>query len=142
MDRIMPKYKHKISQTCLHILRRLQRLDYLPDDSSIFVHYAKHPHFPELRIIAINALVDYIQRKKEAAKLEFKFILEVALDDRSPYIRHKTLKALRKNPPWQMKQQAHELNNESVALKLWNIIAGSEVNGDIDYRMRSDVVDL
>ena len=115
-------------------------MDYLPDDSSIFVHYAKSPHFPELRIIAINALVDYIQRNKQAHR-ELKFILEIGLDDRSPYIKHKTLKALRKNSPWPATNQDHPLNNSDIALKLWNYI-GTNDSGDIDYRMRSDVVDL
>jgi len=138
MDRIIPQYKYKISQTCLYILRLLQRLDYLPDDSSIFVHYAKSPHFPELRVIAICALVDFIQRNQSAVE-EFHFVLEIGLYDPSPYIRHKTLKSLRKNPPWAKPNSKSPLDTFEINQKLWLKIYES---GDIDYRVRTDVIDL
>ena len=142
MDRVMPQYKYVISQSCIDLIRRLMKLEYIPDDSTIFMHYAKSSHYPELRVVAIKNLVDFIKNSKKA-EMEFKFLIELAVSDPSTWIRHQAVKCIIENPPWNYKNQNHYLNSFELSQKLWKYIYESEAAaGDIDARHRTDIVDL
>lgn len=47
------------SCSCLRAIRRLQKNGHIPSDASLFKSYAKYGHFVDVRVAALDALVDY-----------------------------------------------------------------------------------
>ena len=47
----------------LRAIRTLQKFGHLPSDASVFRSYAHHGVFQDIRVVAIEALVDFIKSK-------------------------------------------------------------------------------
>ena len=47
----------------LQAIRTLQKFGHLPSDASVFRSYAHHGVFQDIRVVAIEALVDFIKSK-------------------------------------------------------------------------------
>lgn len=45
--------------SCLKAIRQLQRNGHIPSDASLFKSYAEYGHFVDVRVAALEALVDY-----------------------------------------------------------------------------------
>lgn len=45
--------------SCLRAIRTLQKNGHIPSDPSLFKSYAEHGHFVDVRVAALEALVDY-----------------------------------------------------------------------------------
>lgn len=45
--------------SCLRAIRQLQKNGHIPSDPSLFKSYAEYGHFVDVRIAALEALVDY-----------------------------------------------------------------------------------
>lgn len=45
--------------SCLRAIRQLQKNGHIPSDASLFKSYAKYGHFVDVRVAALDALVDY-----------------------------------------------------------------------------------
>ena len=45
--------------SCLKAIRKLQKFGHIPPDDSIFRSYASHGSFTDVRIAALEALVDF-----------------------------------------------------------------------------------
>jgi len=45
--------------SCLKAIRRLQRFGHLPSDASVFKSYAVEGNFSDVRLAALEALVDF-----------------------------------------------------------------------------------
>jgi len=45
--------------SCLRAIRRLQRFGHLPSDASVFKSYAVDGNFSDVRLAALEALVDF-----------------------------------------------------------------------------------
>lgn len=48
-----------VFNSCLKAIRQLQKNGHIPSDASLFKSYAKYGHFVDVRVAALDALVDY-----------------------------------------------------------------------------------
>ena len=54
----------------MRAIRTLQKFGHLPSDASIFRSYAHHGIFQDVRVVAIEALVDFIKSKNQILSLK------------------------------------------------------------------------
>ena len=71
MERVVPSYKLMLTVVCLKSLRKLQRYGYLRPDIQLFQYFARHGNFFEVRLAALQAIVDYVRTDKDSATLEW-----------------------------------------------------------------------
>lgn len=60
--------------SCLKAIRQLQKNGHIPSDPSLFKSYAEYGHFVDIRIAALEALVDYTRGKPKVTGLFSGFI--------------------------------------------------------------------
>lgn len=55
--------------SCLRAIRQLQKNGHIPSDPSLFKSYAQYGHFVDVRIAALEALVDYTRGRRNNTRL-------------------------------------------------------------------------
>lgn len=93
-------------------------------------------HFEDVRLAAIDCLVDLT--KTESLERGLNYLMGLIENDPVPFIRHYTLCALTKNPPFSRKSDS-PLNNLDLVEGLWRLINSSS---SVDARLRRDGVEL
>ena len=61
--------------SCLRAIRQLQKNGHIPSDASLFKSYAEYGHFVDVRIAALEALVDYTRGKGICHKYFFFLVI-------------------------------------------------------------------
>jgi transcription initiation factor TFIID subunit 2 len=97
---LLPTYRHVTFISALNAVRTLQKQQHIPSTSEIFVRFSEVGHFSDVRIAAINSLVDYVKSEKGNGFQNFERLLKIAASDPESLIRYKTLRLLTKNPPF------------------------------------------
>ena len=64
LEKLLPCYHHTVTISCLKAIRRLQKNGHLPSDPTLFQTYAQYGHFMEIRLAALEALVDYVKGER------------------------------------------------------------------------------
>lgn len=72
--------------------------------------------FVDVRLAALEALVDFTRADGKWEDLEF--LLEIAENDPDHMVRHKLLRMMIENPPFQQSQR-HRLDKEDLVERLW-----------------------
>lgn len=52
-------------RSCLNAIRILQKNGHVPSDSAVFKSYAEYGHFVDIRIAALEAVVDYTKGRED-----------------------------------------------------------------------------
>lgn len=65
--------------SCLRAIRELQKNGHIPSDASLFKSYANYGHFVDVRVAALDALVDYT---RGGEKMSVSVNIIVAFDQR------------------------------------------------------------
>ncbi|XP_041045460.1 transcription initiation factor TFIID subunit 2 isoform X5 [Carcharodon carcharias] len=136
MEKLLPSYRNTITVSCLKAIRVLQKNGHIPSDPSLFKSYAEYGHFVDVRIAALEAVVDYTQVDRSTEELQW--LLDLVQNDAVPYIRHKVLSMLNKNPPF-TKNADSPLCNEALVDQLWKLMNSGTSH---DWRLRCDAVDV
>ncbi|KAI4582206.1 hypothetical protein MJG53_020794 [Ovis ammon polii x Ovis aries] len=136
MEKLLPSYRHTITVSCLRAIRVLQKNGHVPSDPSLFRSYAEYGHFVDIRIAALEAVVDYT--KVDRSYEELQWLLNMIQNDPVPYVRHKILNMLTKNPPF-TKSMESPLCNEALVDQLWKLMNSGTSH---DWRLRCGAVDL
>lgn len=136
MEKLLPSYRHTITVSCLRAIRVLQKNGHVPSDPSLFKSYAEYGHFVDIRIAALEAVVDYT--KVDRSYEELQWLLTMVQNDPVPYVRHKILNMLTKNPPF-TKSMESPLCNEALVDQLWKLMNSGTSH---DWRLRCGAVDL
>uniref|UniRef100_A0A4W3I5N5 Transcription initiation factor TFIID subunit 2 n=1 Tax=Callorhinchus milii TaxID=7868 RepID=A0A4W3I5N5_CALMI len=136
MEKLLPSYRNTITVSCLKAIRVLQKNGHIPSDPSLFKSYAENGHFVDVRIAALEAVVDYTQVDRSTDELQW--LLDLVQNDPVPYIRHKVLSMLNKNPPF-TKSAESPLCNEALVDQLWKLMNSGTSH---DWRLRCDGVDM
>ncbi|CAB0042159.1 unnamed protein product [Trichogramma brassicae] len=136
LEKLLPCYKYTVTVACLKVIRIMQKFGHLPSTPYIFREYAAYGQFIDVRITALTALVDFTKVDGKWEDLEF--LLDMAENDPHPGLRHKLVRLLVENPPFE-KYHKHRLDKPELVHKLWNLI-----NGELshDPKLRCDLVDL
>ncbi|CAH2285827.1 transcription initiation factor TFIID subunit 2 isoform X1 [Pelobates cultripes] len=136
MEKLLPSYRHTITVSCLRAIRILQKNGHVPSDPTLFKSYAEYGHFVDVRVAALEAVVDYT--KVDRSYEDLQWLLSMAQTDPLPYIRHKIFYMLSKNPPF-TKSMESPLCNEALVDQLWKLMNSGTSH---DWRLRCGAVDL
>lgn len=136
LEKLMPCYKYTVTVSCLKAIRHLQKMGHLPSNPAFFQKYAAHGVFTEVRIAAIEALIDIT--KSEQRREDLDYLLKLIECDPVPYIKHEVTKMLTLNPPFTKKDTSHSLNTEDLVERIWKMMNSLSY----DTRVRCALVDL
>ncbi|KAL0273010.1 UNVERIFIED_CONTAM: hypothetical protein PYX00_005790 [Menopon gallinae] len=136
LEKLLPCYKYTVTVACLKAIRKLQKFGHLPNHPALFRSYAAYGQFIDIRLAALEALVDYTKVDGKWSDLEF--LLNLAETDPDPALKHGLLQLMISNPPFE-RAQRHVLDKEELVEKLWTIM-NSQMS--YDSRLRCDFVDL
>lgn len=138
LEKLLPSYKFTVTVSCLKAIQALQRNGHLPPDCALLRSYAAHGFFVDIRIAAIEALVD--MTKATGSTEQFEWLLDLCENDPVPEVKWKILRAFTKNPPFtKSDDQLSPLNTEQFVDKLWNLISKSTY---YDSRIRCEAINF
>ncbi|KAI4499551.1 hypothetical protein M0802_005447 [Mischocyttarus mexicanus] len=146
LEKLLPCYKYTVSVSCLKVIRILQKFGHLPSNPNLFRSYAAYGQFIDIRIAALEALVDFTRVDGKWEDLEF--LLDMAEMDPHPGVRHRLVRLMVENPPFE-KVQKHHLDKPELVDRIWNLIKLTCIillllSGMLshDAKLRCDLVDL
>lgn len=119
IEKALPCYKYTISVACLKAIRKLQKFGHLPSRPSIFKFYASYGHFIDVRIAALECLVDFV--KADGKWTDVQDILDILENDPDTGLRHKLAQLLIKNPPCR-RGTKQRLDPPELVERIWSNI--------------------
>ncbi|XP_046383438.1 transcription initiation factor TFIID subunit 2 [Ischnura elegans] len=145
LEKLLPCYRYTVTVACIQALRQMQKFGLLPSNPSLLRSYAAFGQYIDVRMAALEALADFT--KVEGTQEDFEFLLDMAVNDPEPPLRHRLMRLLiDKYPPFVHSTQGslkgktkHPVDTESTATKLWDLM---NYRLYYDSRLRCDVVDL
>lgn len=137
LEKHLPSYKFKASVSCLKVLRKLQKCGHLPPSSTIYRSYAEYGHYIELRLAALECIVDFI--KVDGKQDDMNFLMQIVENDNDPEVRHQLLRMLAENPPFEKGGKSHRLNRHDLRERIWTNMNSKMSH---DTRLRCGLVDV
>ncbi|CAL8096925.1 unnamed protein product [Orchesella dallaii] len=141
LEKMLQCYKFTVTVECLKALRKLQKFGHLPNHVELFKDYACYGQFHDVRLSALDAIVDYT---KTDGKLEdVEYLLDIIENDPNPRMRHDLSRlivhCLSEKSADRRSKTKLPFHNKAIALRIWK-----KMNYDlaIDARLRCDLVDL
>lgn len=135
MEKHLPSYKYMVSVSCLKVIRKLQKFGHLPSLPHIYRSYAEYGIFLDLRIAAMECLVDFVKVDGRSEDLEH--LITLLETDPDPAARHGLAQLLIDNPPF-TRESRSRLDKPNLLERLWlsiNTLA-------YDTKLRCNIVDL
>jgi len=136
MDKLLPCYRHTVTVACLKAIRKLQKTGHLPPNPDFFRDYARHGLFQDVRVAALECLVDYV--RLEGRFDDLAYLIDMVEKDPDPGVRHKLARMMVNNPPFD-KGRKHRNDKPNLVEILWKVINSRFW---YDSRMRCNMVDL
>lgn len=136
LEKLLPSYKYTVSVACLKVIRILQKYGHLPSNPHIFRAYATYGQFLDVRIAALEALVDFT--KADGKWEDLQFLLNIAKNDKHPGVRHRLVRLLVDHPPFE-RAHKHTLDKPDLVETVWALI-NNELSHDA--KLRCDWVDF
>ncbi|CAH8451056.1 unnamed protein product [Schistosoma haematobium] len=119
-------YKGTVTVVCLAAIRRLQRLGFLPIDPSLFYQYALSNFYCDIRVAAIEAVVDYIRGERDQSALDWLFSNIIEREDASDAsyvrLRFEAVQLLLRMPPFQRGESGSRLDTPQLVERLWTLM--------------------
>uniref|UniRef100_A0A182VCN1 Transcription initiation factor TFIID subunit 2 n=1 Tax=Anopheles merus TaxID=30066 RepID=A0A182VCN1_ANOME len=136
LEKHLPSYKYTVSIACLKVIRKLQKCGHLPTNPKIYRSYAAYGQYIDVRLAAMECLVDYVKIDGRWEDLEH--LMELLETDPDPMARHQLGRCMIEALPFD-KSNRHRLDREALALRIWE-----NMNSKLshDTRLRCDMVDL
>ncbi|CAD5112196.1 DgyrCDS1430 [Dimorphilus gyrociliatus] len=137
LEKLLPCYHRVVTVSCLRALRILQKFGHIPSSANIFKSYAVKGNFINVRLAALEALVDFMTAESNVET--FEWLIDLIDRDDEPYITHRLAEILIEKPPFTKDIESCPLSSEEIVDKLWNMM---NCKFHYDSRLRCDVVDL
>ncbi|XP_065577950.1 transcription initiation factor TFIID subunit 2-like isoform X2 [Artemia franciscana] len=140
LEKLMPCYKYVITVAALKTVRRLQKNGHLPSKSDLFYSYAEHGQFLDVRLAALECIVQILQSDKKREDMEF--LLRIVETDPEAYVRHCLVRMMVRQPPFKSdagRPSYNQLDSEALVNRLWGLMNSQICN---DARLRCDIHDL
>lgn len=136
LEKHLPSYKLRVSVSCLMVIRKLQKFGHLPPSSKIYRSYAEYGQYLDVRLAAMECLVDYL--KVDGKWDDMEHLLQILENDPDPEARHQLARLMIENPAFE-RNRAHRLNRHELREHIWR-----NMNAKLshDTRLRCDLVDL
>ena len=119
MEKLLPCYKFVVTKACLKAIRKLQKTGHLPSKAVIFRDYSSYGQFVDIRLTALECLVDYV--RVEGNESDIDHLLSLVENDPVPFVRHKILRMMVDNPPFD-KNRAHRNDTHFLVERLWKLM--------------------
>lgn len=136
LEKHLPSYKYSVSVSCLKVIRKLQKCGHLPPTSKIYRSYAAYGQYIDVRLAAMECLVDFV--KVDGRWEDLEHLLDLLENDPDPMARHSLARLLIENPPFE-KGQRHRLDRENLVERIWQNMNSALSH---DTRLRCDMVDF
>ena len=136
LEKHIASYRYSITVSCLRAIRNLQRNSHLPADSTLFKSYASYGFFRDVRISAIDCLVDLIKSSGKVEDLDW--LLDLSINDPVPEIKQSIYRSLVRNPPF-AKGAKSPFNNANLVERLWSFLSQET---HYDPKLRCEATDL
>ena len=75
LEKLVPSYKFCVTVSCLRAMRNLQRNGHLPNDPTLFKNYCSENQFVDVRLAAIESLIDFT--RDDANSYILSFLLDI-----------------------------------------------------------------
>ncbi|KAL1132516.1 hypothetical protein AAG570_010471, partial [Ranatra chinensis] len=137
LEKLLPCYKLTVTCACLRAIRKLQKFGHLPSMPNLFRTYAAYGQFVEVRLCALEALVDYTAIDGKWQDLEY--LLDTAEDDPDPGVKFALVRMLCDNLPFNRLSTRDRLDREELVHRLWKLFSCMLSH---DTKMRCSFVDL
>jgi transcription initiation factor TFIID subunit 2 len=95
----------------------LQKCGHLPSSSKLYRNYAAYGIYIDLRVAAMECLVDFVKVDGKWEDLEH--LLIILESDPDPMARHHLARLLIENPPFE-RAHRHRLDKEELVERVWN----------------------
>ncbi|XP_020816645.1 transcription initiation factor TFIID subunit 2 [Drosophila serrata] len=135
LEKHLPSYKYMVSVSCLKVIRKLQKFGHLPSLPHIYRSYSQYGIFLDLRIAAMECLVDFV--KVDGRSEDLDHLITLLETDPDPAARHALAQLLIDNPPF-TRESRSRLDKPNLVDRLWLSI---NTLGN-DTKLRCDIVDL
>lgn len=155
LEKQLPSYKYSVTVSCLKVLRKLQKCGHLPSNPKIYRSYAAYGQYIDVRIAALECLVDFV--KVDGRWEDLQHLMDLLETDLDPMVRHALARLLIDNPPFE-RAHRHKLDREELVERIWGsmkYVLSLDICLDIffnsknfstllshDSRLRCDMVDL
>ena len=116
LEKHLPSYKYTVSIACLKVIRKLQKCGHLPTNPKIYRSYAAYGQYIDVRLAAMECLVDYVKIDGRWEDLEH--LMELLETDPDPMARHQLGRCMIEALPFD-KSNRHRLDREALALRIW-----------------------
>ncbi|XP_022217579.2 transcription initiation factor TFIID subunit 2 [Drosophila obscura] len=137
LEKSLPSYKYVVSVSCLKVIRKLQKFGHLPSLPNFYHRYAAYGVFLDLRIAAMECLVDFV--KVDGRSEDLDHLINLLETDPDPAARHALAQLLIDNPPFSREIKKSALDNPSLVERLWERITTKDYGST---KLRCDTVDL
>jgi hypothetical protein len=143
LEKLLPSYRFTVTVSCLRAIRRLQRFGHLPSDSTVFKSYAIEGNFSDVRVAALEALVDFTAAEASAnvtsSEETLFWLLNVVEQDADPFIRCELVHMLCANLPFTVRDVSCPLCTNCLVDRLWTLMNSTFAH---DSRLRCGIADL
>lgn len=136
LEKALPCYKYTVSVACLKAIRKLQKFGHLPSQPTLFKSYASYGHFIDVRLAALECLVDFV--KADGKWKDLIYVLDILENDPDPGLKHSLAKLLINAPPFK-KAHRGKIDIPDLVERLWTNINCMLSH---DTRLRCDLVDI
>lgn len=116
LEKHLPSYKYMVSVSCLKVIRKLQKCGHLPSLPKIYRCYAAYGQYLDLRIAAMECLVDFV--KVDGIWEDLDHLITLLETDPDPAARHALAQLLIDNPPF-TRESRSRLDRPELVERLW-----------------------
>lgn len=136
LEKLLSCYKFTVTVSCLKAIRKLQKMGHLPNYPSLFQEYAAYGMYIDVRLAALEALVDFTSA--DGREEDLNFLLNIIENDPVPAVRFQVLRMLTEKPPF-VGSDTNPLNTEELVERLWKLMNSGTAH---DSLIRCAVMDL
>lgn len=104
--------------SCLKVIRKLQKCGHLPSSPTLYRSYAAYGQYLDVRIAAMECLVDFVRVDGEWEDLEH--LLGLLESDPDKMARHRLARLMIDNPPFSPARRNSKLDREELTERLWH----------------------
>lgn len=137
LEKLLPCYKYVITVSCLQAIRALQKNGHLSPDASLLRSYAHYGFFIDVRLTALEALIDLTRVTSNRDELEW--LLDMAENDSVQEVKWRILQGLVQNPPFTKSDINSPLYSEHLVERLWDFASKKTY---YDSRIRCEAINL
>lgn len=102
----------------MKVIRKLQKYGHLPSTPKLYRSYAAYGQYIDVRIAAMECLVDFV--KVDGEYEDLKHLLDLLCKDPDAMAQHKLARLLIDNPPFSKSHRNRKLERVELVEQIWH----------------------